>query len=69
MSEKFAARAFSCCCFLSAIAITMSISIKYMGLSSRAATLNDGLDPVPVVLPYDTCGGIFADATESTKWT
>ena len=50
----------------------MIISIKYMGLTSRAATLNDAvadLDPAPTVLPYDACGGIFVDPIESTSWT
>ena len=70
MGGETFARAGACFCFLSAIAITMTISISYMGLSERAATLNEPVpDPAPVVLPYDTCGGIYTDPLESTKWT
>ena len=67
---KTMARAGACFCFLSAIAVTMTVSIKYMGLSDRAAVLNDVvIDPAPTVLPYDRCGDIFIDPIESTSWT
>ena len=66
----FVERAFSCLCFLSAIAVTMAISIKYMELGYRAAVLNYvDTNPAPDVLPYDACGGIFIDSLKSTNWT
>ena len=63
------ARVFSCCCFLMAVSITMSISITYLGLGSRASAYNNSeIALASGVEPYDTCGGIFADDTISTKW-
>ena len=63
------ARAFGCCCFLMAVAITMSISITYLGLGSRASAYNNSeIALASGVEPYDNCGGIFADETVTTNW-
>ena len=63
-------RVFSCLCFLSAIAVTMAISIKYMDLEYRAAVLNDvDTNSASYIISYDACGGIFIDPLESTNWT